>query len=206
MIPKTLMVLVGSILASLLLTGCPKKMVRVPPPPMPRAENPLETLLEAFSTAQTLQAKASIRIDTVSKGEEMNYRIQGIVFYKKPGTLRVLGYNPFPLPMDLFDALYEEGEFFLLVPFQKKAYTGEVSEFKDLIKKSDIRMAAEKSDAHGVPDRIRIDIVEKKTSIDIRLREVQLNVPLPEDSFAWTVPEGVEVRPLDQLIRRKPSS
>jgi outer membrane lipoprotein-sorting protein len=187
----------------LLLTGCPKKIVRVPPPEIPSVENPLATLVEAFSAAETLQAKASIRIDTLKKDEEMNYRLQGNVFYQKPGMLRVFGYLPFPLAMDLFDALYRENEFFLLIPFQKRAYAGEVSEFKDLMTKADIRIATEKPEGSAIPNRIRIDIVDKKTTIDIRLREIELNKGIPEDVFQWAVPDGIEVRPLTQLIRRR---
>ena len=65
----------------------------------------------------------------------MNFLLNGFVLYQKPDQLRILGY-PFPLGMGLFDALYRNGEFFLLIPFQKRAYTGEVSEFEDLIEKA----------------------------------------------------------------------
>ena len=182
----------------------PSKSFRVPPPEIPPVENPLAALVEAFSAAETLQAKASIRIDTLRKDEEMTYRLQGNVFYQKPGMLRVYGYLPFPLAMDLFDALYRDNQFFLLVPFEKRAYTGEVSEFKDLITKADIRITTEKPEGNAVPNRIRIVIVDKKTTIDIRLREVELDKGITEDVFQWTLPEGIEVRPLAQLMRRRP--
>jgi len=188
----------------LLLIGCPKKVVRVPPPEIPSVENPLAALVEAFSAAETLQAKASIRIDTLTKDEEMNYRLQGNVYYQKPGMLRVYGYLPFPLAMDLFDALYRENKFFLLIPSEKRAYNGEVSDFKDLIMKADVRITTEKPEGNVVPNRIRVAIVDKKTTIEIRLRDVELDKPLTEDIFQWIVPEGIEVRPLDQLIRRRP--
>ena len=188
----------------LFFIGCPKKVVRVPPPDIPSVENPLAALVEAFSAAETLQAKASIRIDTVREGEEINYRLQGNVFCQKPGMLRVYGYHPFPLAMDLFDALYRENKFFLLIPFEKRAYTGEVSEFKDLITKADIRIITEKPEGNAVPNRIRIVIVDQKTTIDIRLREIELDKALTEDIFQWIVPEGIEVKPLAQFIRRRP--
>jgi outer membrane lipoprotein-sorting protein len=203
MIRRSLFPILGLILC-LLLTGCPKQVVRVPPPEIPRVENPLATLVEAFSAADTLQAKASIRIDTLRKDEEITYRLQGNVFYQKPGMLRVYGYLPFPLAMDLFDALYRDNQFFLLVPFEKRAYTGEVSEFKDLITKADIRISTEKPEGNAVPNRIRVVIVDKKTTIDIRLRELELDRTITEDVFQWTLPEGIEVRPLAQLMRRRP--
>jgi outer membrane lipoprotein-sorting protein len=189
---------------SLLLTGCPKTLVRVPPPEVPSVENPLAALVETFSAAETLQARASIRIDTLEKNEETTYRLQGNVFYQKPGMLRVYGYLPFPLAMNLFDALYREDQFFLLIPSEKRAYTGEVSDFKDLIRKADVRITTDKPEGNVVPDRIRIVVVDKKTTIDIRLRDVELDRPLTEDIFQWTVPEGVEVRPLAQLMRGRP--
>ena len=200
---RPLFLILGLILC-LLLIGCPKKVVRVPPPEIPPVENPLAALVEAFSAAETLQAKASIRIDTLGKKEEMTYRLQGNVFCQKPGMLRVYGYLPFPLAMDLFDALYRENKFFLLIPSERKAYTGEVSEFKDLLTKADIRITTEKPEGSVVPNRIRVAIVDKKTTIEIRLRDVELDKPLAEDLFQWSVPEGIEVRPLAQLIRSKP--
>lgn len=187
----------------LLLTGCPKQVVRVPPPEVPPVDNPLAAVVEAFSAAETLQAKASIRIDTVRKDEEMTFRLQGNVFYQKPGMLRVYGYLPFPLAMDLFDALYRENQFFLLIPSEKRAYTGEMSDFKDLILKADVRITTEKPEGSAVPNRIRVVVVDKKTTIDIRLREIELDRAITEDVFQWTVPDGVDVRPLVQLIRRR---
>jgi len=194
------------LVSSLLLMGCPKKIVKVPPLETPLVINPIGTVLEAFSAAETLQAKASIRIDTERKGEEFNYRLQGIVFYHKPERLRVYGYHPFPLPMDLFDALYRDGEFFLFIPMDNSAYRGEVAQFADLIKKTEVRIVTEKAGASELPNRIRIEVAEHKTRIEILLREMSVNTPLPEDSFQWQVPQGVELRPLAQLLRKKPSA
>jgi hypothetical protein len=188
---------------SLFLTACPKKVVKVPPLETPPVANPIATVLEAFSVAETLQAKASIRIDTERKGEELNYRIQGIVFYQKPEKLRVYGYHPFPLPMDLFDALYRDGEFFLFIPTNHEAYAGEVAQFSDLIEKTGVRIATEKDGLSDIPNRIRIEVAEHKTRIEILLRETAVNTPLSEDAFQWQLPQGVELRPLAQLLRKK---
>jgi outer membrane lipoprotein-sorting protein len=35
------------------------------------------------------------------------------------------------------------------------------------------------------------------------LKEISLNSSLPEDAFEWLIPEGVEVEPLDKLLRKK---
>jgi hypothetical protein len=35
------------------------------------------------------------------------------------------------------------------------------------------------------------------------LKEISVNSTLPEDVFRWVVPEGVEVRPLAQLLKGK---
>jgi len=162
-------------------------------------ENPIAKLVAAFSSAETLQSKASIRIDSFQKGEEVNYRLNGVVFYQKPERLRIFGYHPFPLPMDLFDALYQEGKFFLLIPAHGTVYTGEISEFDDLMKSTGVRMSIEKMDGSEVPNRFRIDLVEEKVKIEIRLKDISLNTSLPEDSFKWVTPEGIQIRPLAQL-------
>jgi len=185
-------------LMALVLWGCPKKVVITPP----TFENPIVKVLENFSPFESLQARASIRIDTVRHGEEMSFLLNGYLLYQKPNLLRLLGYHP--LGMGLFDAIYRDGEFFLLIPLQKRAYTGEVSEFEDLIEKAGpIEIQSERPEGSEIPSRIRIHALEKETRIDIRLKDPAINSSLPEDTFRWVVPEGVEVRSLDQLLRKK---
>lgn len=189
-------------LLSLFLFGCPKRVAKLPPIEAPPVENPIVKLLEAFSSAESLQARASIRIEAVRSGQEMNFLLNGFVLYQRPDRLRLLGYHPFG--MGLFDALYRNGEFFLLVPPQKKAYAGEVSEFDDLMEKAGaIQISTEKGEGNEIPNRIRIDLVAKETRIDIRLKEILINPSMPEESFQWVVPEGVEVQPLSKLLRKK---
>jgi outer membrane lipoprotein-sorting protein len=193
----------GLLLLVFFLSGCAKKVVRVPSFEAPSEGNPMVKLLEAFSPVESLQARASIRLETVRMGEEINFLLNGVVFYQRPDKLRILGYHPFG--MGLFDALYRNGEFFLLSPLQKKAYTGEISEFEDLIEKAGIRISMEKAEGSEVPTRIRIEAVEKKTRVELKLKEISVNSLLPEDSFEWTVPEGVEVQSLGKLLKGKSS-
>ena len=185
----------------LFLSGCPKKLAKIPSFEAPRAKDPVAELLQAFSSAESLQARASIRLDTVRKGEELRFLLNGVVLYEKPDKLRILGYHPFG--MGVFDALYRGGEFLLFSPLQNRAYTGEVSEFGDLIAKANIKISAEKSEGSNVPDRIRIEMPEKATRLDVKLKEISVNQPLPEDAFQWVAPEGVDVRPLAQFIKGK---
>ena len=196
---KTCFSILGLLVLALLLSGCPKKLVKVPPLGGPPLENPIAELVAAFSSVETLQGKASIRIDAIQKGEEVNFRLNGVVSYQKPERLRIFGYHPFPLPMDLFDALYEKGKFLLLIPAHETVYTGEISEFDNFMKGTEVRMSIEKMDGSEVPNRIRIDLVAEKVKIEIRLKDISLNTSLPEDSFQWTIPEGIRIRPLAQL-------
>ena len=194
-------ILISLLLMGLFISGCPKRIPE-PIPEKPSFENPIVKILDAFSPAESLQSRASIRIETVRNGEEMNFLLNGFLLYQKPNQLRILGYHP--LGMGLFDAIYRDGEFFLLIPFQKRAYTGEVSEFEDLIEKTGpIEVTSEKPEGSEIPNRIRIHVVEKETRIELRLKEISINSSLPEDSFQWSVPEGVEVKPLAQLLKRK---
>jgi outer membrane lipoprotein-sorting protein len=194
-------ILISLLLMGLFISGCPKRIPE-PIPEKPPFENPIVKILDAFSSAESLQSRASIRIETVRNGEEMNFLLNGFLLYQKPNQLRLLGYHP--LGMGLFDAIYRDGEFFLLIPFQKRAYTGEVSEFKGLMEKAGpIEVTSEKPEGSEIPNRIRIHVVEKETRIELRLKEISINSSLPEDSFQWSVPEGVEVKPLAQLLKRK---
>jgi outer membrane lipoprotein-sorting protein len=183
------------------LAGCPKKMVRIPSVEAPPVKDPIAQLLEAFSSAESLQAKASIRVDTVRKGEEYRFLLNGIVYFEKPGKLRILGYHPFG--MGVFDVLYRGGEFLVFSPLQNRAYTGEVSQFADLIAKANIRISTEKPEGSEVPNRIRIEMPEKETRLDMKLKEISVNQPLPENSFEWDAPEGVEVKSLAQFLKGK---
>jgi len=201
MIRKCWFIIVSLFLLGLFLSGCPKKVVKIPSVEAPPVENPIGKLLEAFSSAETLQAKASIRLDTVRKGEELKFLLNGFVIYQKPDKLRILGFHP--LGMSVFDALYRGGEFFLLSPLQNRAYTGEISEFGDLISKADVRISVEKPEGSEVPNRIRIDMPEKETRVDLKLKEITINGSLPEGSFQWIIPEGIEVKPLAQFLKGK---
>jgi hypothetical protein len=193
----------GFFLLSLLLFGCPKKVIIMPPIQVPPVKNPVNTLLEAFSDAENFQSKASIRIEALRNGQRVNFLLNGTVLYEKPDKLRILGYHP--LGMGVFDALYRGGEFFLLSPFEKKAYTGEILDFEDLIEKVGVRISTEKTPGIMVPTLIRIGVEEPETRVDLRLKEIEVNSSLPDDTFRWSVPEGVDVMPLAQLLKKKPS-
>ncbi len=188
------------LVAGFIITGCPKR----PPVPVPPVEkpfvNPIEKILDIFSFAETLQSKASIRIDLMKEGEREVYVLNGFILYQKPDRLRILGYHP--LGMGLFDALYRNGEFSLLIPLQKVAFTGEVSDFEDALRKvGEIEVTSGMNEARNIPNRIRIRIVEKEIEIDFRLKETQVNPELSEDAFQWAIPEGVKERPLSSLLR-----
>jgi outer membrane lipoprotein-sorting protein len=201
MIRRPLLLFLCFSLVALFLSGCPKR----PPEPLPPLEkppyvNPLDRVLEILSFAESLQAKAAIRIDREKDGEKEYYVFNGFVLYQRPDRLRIIGYHP--LGMGLFDALYRSGEFFLLIPLQKRAFTGEVAQFDDSLKRAgEIRVTFSKDEARNIPNRIRINIVEKEIEIDIRLKEVQVNHELPADTFQWVLPEGVVERPISGLLR-----
>ena len=188
-------------LLGLILAGCPKRPpVPVPPIEKPAFVNPIDRILEVFSFAETLQSKASIRIDLVrNEGKEV-YILNGLIFFQRPDKLRILGYHP--LGMGIFDALYRSGEFSLLIPLQKAAFSGEVHQFEDAMRKvGEIRVTSGINEVRNIPNRIRIEIVEKEIEIEIRLKETQVNQELSEDSFQWTLPEDVKERPLSNLLR-----
>jgi outer membrane lipoprotein-sorting protein len=194
-------VILSLFLLVLFLSGCPKKVAKIPSIEVPPVKDPMAKLLEAFSPADSVQAKASIRLDTVRKGEELKFLLNGIVLYEKPDKLRILGYHPFG--MGVFDALYRGGEFFLFSPLQNRAYTGEISEFGDLIAKANIRISTEKPEGSEIPNRIRIEMPEKETRVDVKLKEISINQSLPKDAFQWVAPEGVEIKPLAQFLKGK---
>jgi len=194
-------VCISLIILCFFLSGCPKKVAKIPPIEVPPVKDPMTKLLDAFSSAESLQAKASIRLDTVRKGEALKFLLNGVVLYERPDKLRILGYHPFGI--GVFDVLYRGGEFFLFSPLQNRAYTGEISEFADLIAKANIKISTENPEGSEVPDRIRIEMPEKETRLDVKLKEISINQSLPKDAFQWVAPEGVEIRPLAQFLKGK---
>src|SRR4030066_1302901 len=197
MVRKSWFLILSLFLLVLFLSGCPKKVVKIPSFEAPPVKDPVAKLLEAFSSAESLQAKASIRLDTGRKGEELKFLLNGVVLYEKPDKIRILGYHPFG--MGVFDVLYRGGEFLLFSPLQNRAYTGEISEFGDLIAKANVKISVEKPEGSEVPDRIRIEMPGKETRLDVRLKEISVNQSLPRDTFKWVAPEGVEIKPLAQF-------
>jgi len=201
MVRKLLFAILSLFLMILFLSGCPKKITKIPPIEAPPVADPVAKLLEAFSAAESLQAKASIRVDTVRKGEELRFLLNGIVLYEKPDKLRILGYHPFG--MGVFDALYRGGQFLVFSPLQNRAYTGEISEFADLVAKANIKISAEKPEGSEVPNRIRIEMPEKETRLDMKLKDISVNRSLPNNAFEWVAPDGVEIKPLSQFLKGK---
>jgi outer membrane lipoprotein-sorting protein len=201
MVRKPWFVILSLLLLVPFLSGCPNKIAKIPPIEAPPVTDPVAKLLEAFSAAESLQAKASIRLDTVRKGEALKFLLNGIVLYERPDKLRILGYHPFG--MGVFDLLYRGGQFLVFSPLQNKVYTGEISEFGDLIAKANIKIAAEKSEGNEVPTRIRIEMPEKETRLDVTMKEISINSSLPKDAFEWVAPDGVEVKPLSQFLKGK---
>jgi outer membrane lipoprotein-sorting protein len=201
MIQRPWLLILSLFLMMVLLSGCPKKLTKIPSIEAPPVKDPVAKFLESFSSAESLQAKASIRLDTVRKGEELKFLLNGVVLYEKPDKLRILGYHPFG--MGVFDVLYRGGEFLLFSPLQNRAYTGEISEFGDLISKANIKISAEKPEGSDIPDRIRIELPEKEIRVDLKLKEISINHPLPADAFQWVAPEGVDIRPLAQFLKGK---
>jgi hypothetical protein len=137
----------------------------------------------------------------VRKGEELKILLNGVVLYEKPDKIRMLGYHPFG--MGVFDFLYRGGEFLLFSPLENRAYTGEISEFGDLIAKANVKVSTEKPEGSEVPNRIRIEMPEKATRVDVRLKEISINPSLSKDAFQWDAPEDVEIRPLAQFLKGK---
>lgn len=199
MTQRTWLVILNLLWMIIVFSGCAKKMEILPE--KPPYEDPILKVLHAFSSTESLRAKATIRINMVREGEENNFLLNGFILYQRPDKLRILGYHPFGT--GLFDALYRNGEFFLLSPLQKRAYVGEVSEFEDLIRKAELRISIEKSEGMDIPHRILFALEKKETHVEIKLKEVVVNSLLPEDSFQWKVPEGIEVKPLNRLLKEK---
>ncbi len=71
------------------------------------------------------------------------------------------------------------------------------------MEKANVKISSEKPEGSDVPNRIRIELPEKNTRLDMKLKDLSINQPLAKDAFEWVPPEGVDMRPLAQFLRGK---
>ncbi len=190
------------ILVTIFLSGCPKKPPEILPPEKPPFVNPMEKILKEFSSVDSFQARTSIRVELERDGEERRFLLDGILLFRKPDQLRILGYHP--LGISIFDALYQNNQLAIFIPFQKRAYEGDISHFEDLIEKAgDITVIAQREEDAEVPTQIMIEALDMGARILLRLKDISLNPIFGEETFRWSLPEGVEIRPIARLLRSK---
>lgn len=185
-----------------ILYGCPKSKIEIKPHDRPAFVNPFEKILMEFSKVDSFQSKTSIRIESERSGEEIKYLLDGIILFHKPDRLRILGFHP--LGISIFDALYYEGQLLIFIPFQKKAYIGEISKLDEMMEKAgEIIVTSEKVQESEIPGQINIEAKEIGIRFFIKLKDISLNPDLSEETFAWNLPEGIEIRPISRLLRGK---
>jgi outer membrane lipoprotein-sorting protein len=185
-----------------LLYGCPKKPPEVLPPEKPSFVNPIEKFLKEFSSVDSFQARTSIRIETERGGEETNFLLNGILLFQRPNKLRVLGYHP--LGMSIFDALYQNGQLLIFIPFQRRIYEGYDTQFDEIMEKAgEISVKAEREEGAELPSQIRIEALDIGARIWLRLKDISLNPVFSEETFRLDPPEGIEIRSIARLLRGK---
>lgn len=190
------------ILTILLLFGCPKRPPDILPPEKPKFVNPIEKILREFSSVYSFQARTSIKVEIERDDEEKRFLLDGILLFRKPDQIRILGYHP--LGISIFDALYQNNQLSIFIPFQKRAYEGEVSQFDDMVEKvGDIFITAQREEGEELPSQIKIEAMDMGFRILLILKNISLNPVFSEDTFRWSLPEGVEIRSIARLLRGK---
>lgn len=194
--------LISVLLGVLFLGGCPKRPPEIIQPEKPAQINPIEKILREFSPVDSFQARTSIRVEVERGGDEVKLLLDGILLFQKPDRLRIIGYHP--LGISVFDTLYQNNQLFIFIPIQKKAYEGSVSQFEDMIEKAgDIMITAQKEEDGDLPDQIIIEALDMGIRIWLRLKDKILNPVFHEETFKWSLPEGVEVRSIARFLRKR---
>ena len=163
-------------------------MVRIPSVEAPPVKDPVAQLLDAFSAVASLQAKASIRVDTVRKGQEYRFLLT------ESSTLKNrISFASWVITRSEWVCLISftgVANSSFSVPYRTEPIPERFPSLQISLRRRILRFLQEKPEGSEVPNRIRIEMPEKETRLDMKLKEISVNQPLPENLFEWEAPGG----------------
>ena len=186
---------IGIIMLALTAGCAPKRL------PEERGERiPLSQILpqtlRRYEGVNTLQAQLFVQLDL--RGEY--YVLRGLLLYERPDRLRLrLTHN---LGGTIGEVIYNEGHLLILLPSEGKIYQGWIEKgvnpkpeslFLTMVYSDD-----EEMEGLGFPTRLYGQAEDIKIRFDMKLKDPQVDLPLPTRAFIPPAAEW-EIHPLDDL-------
>ena len=176
-----------------LATGCvPKRMPEGKGERMPISQVLTQTLMR-YEGINTLQSRLFVHLDL----RDEYYILQGVLLYERPARLRLrLTTN---VGGTVGEVIYDEGFLLILFPSEEKVFRGWLGEGENpQAEPLLLTMAYSDREGRGFPTRISGEGEEMGIRFDIKLKDPQVDLPLPQEAFSLP-PGGWEVHPLEDL-------
>jgi hypothetical protein len=190
----------GCVIAIILLAvtaGCmPKRMPEEKGERLPLSQVLTQTI-SRYEGVNTLQSRLFVQLEL----QGMYYVLQGILLYEKPNHLRLrLTTN---LGGTVGELIYNEGHLFLLLPTEEKIYQGWIEEgssqrSETLFLTMVYSGYAERAEGPTFPTRIYGQAEGMEVRFDMKLKDPQVDLPLPQGAFCPPTADW-EIHPLEDL-------
>ena len=177
-----------------LVAGClPKRMPEEKGERIPLSQVFTQTL-RRYEGINTLRSRLVVHLDL----RDEYYILQGVLLYERPARLRLRLTTTFGGTV-VGEVIYNEGLLCLLLPSQEKIFRGWIEEGENPQGETlFLTMTYIDTEERGFPTRISGEGYGMGIRFDIKLKDPQVDLPLPQGAFALP-PGGWEVHPLEDL-------
>ena len=179
-----------------LTAGCmPKRILEEKGERIPLSQVLTKTL-KRYEGVNTLQARLFVKLDL----RDEYYILQGILLYERPARVRLRLTTNFGGTVG--EVIYNEGLLCILLPSKDKIYQGWIEE-GEIPKSETLFLSIAYSDdveigGLGFPTRISGEGEGMGIRFDVKLKDPQVDLPLPEGAFSPPT-AGWEIHPLEDL-------
>jgi hypothetical protein len=186
---------IGMVILGLAVGCVPKKIPEEKGERIPLSQV-LPQTLRRYEGVNTLQSRLFVQLDL----RDEYYVLQGVLLYERPGRLRLRLSTNFGGTVG--EVIFNEGLIFIILPSEGKIYRGWIEEGENPKGETHFLIMAYTNDDEtkglGFPTRISGEGEGMGIRFDMKLKDPQVGLPLPEDAF---VPPtgGWEIHPLEDL-------
>ncbi len=163
----------------------------------------LPVTLMRYQDVSSLQARLFVKLEI----REEFYLLRGVLLYERPAHLRLRLASS--LGGTVGEVIYSEGLLYILLPTEGKIYMGWLEQGtrrgEDTLFLKMSYQEYNETGTGGFPTRIYGEVEDKGIRFELRLKEPQVDLPLPEGAFV-PITAGWEVHPLADLKELLPRS
>jgi hypothetical protein len=156
----------------------------------------LSQTLRRYEGINTLQSRLFVQLDL----RDEYYVLQGVLLYERPARLRLRLTTNFGGTVG--EVIYNEGMIFILLPSEGKIYQGWIEEGENPKAETLFLIMAfsddDETEGLGFPTRISGDGEGMGIRFDMKLKDPQVDLPLPKRAFSPPL-GGWEIHPLEDL-------